>query len=56
MKTGKLLWRALLLALLIALVGCSAETIPQKSENMPVPERETMITFADVGWDSIKSQ
>ena len=32
MKTGKLL--AGPLALLIALVGCSAETIPKKSENM----------------------
>ncbi|WP_317322238.1 glycine betaine ABC transporter substrate-binding protein [Subdoligranulum variabile] len=52
MKTGKLL--AGPLALLIALVGCSAETIPKKSENMPVPEEKTMITFADVGWDSIK--
>ena len=54
MKKRTILSGILVLVLILGMVGCGGTSLPAASGRTPAPGEKTTITFADVGWDSIK--
>ena len=54
MKKNTLLFGLLVAVLLLSLTGCGQNGSSGSSEEAQAPKEKTSLTFADVGWDSIK--